>query len=814
MVGEDYILSNPLNIDFSTRLMQKLCSVFIFRLVSTAYICLFLLSVTSPAQNSRKFTDNDALVYAQTFHRIAGLDQEAEKLDNQLDRDFVRNYIANRAGLDENNVQILKAIASNYASVFNLLSYKDKLKTALIYRDALRKEIGSVAFAKFDHFVRAEPGMAFPPASDPDGYGGHSSIMLNEMTHTLIGISETIAYSRPAKMSANEMLVTCSVNATMSGPGVKVSDSASNSCSTHPRVTLTATTYVANSQYCVYGTHGNRSGSVTTSQSCLTTPNTPRVTNVEYVPIVANQTLIDDNPNTGLGRRIYPDDNIPDDPVDRRKIRVNAHYYQPTPGIRIYFRNFDVDDPSADGAPIDTNDSTSVKMGNDNNGNVDGTTATRAGVLSVPVASPANPYDCQPFTNGTVSGLSCLTDANGVAKVDFTVTMQPGDNFAVVASAGQAYIESLSPTDDGVNLKDANNIQTPVALTTSNSCLNTSIKACRADMLTVWRRLHVEKDSMGFVILNKVDGTFSASKKVIIGTNTLMLNASLEPNRFENGRIKIGDNLYPIIDSNPAANPPIYANTANTVTIINRRGSFQIFANDPFTLYDDDDFNSNDGTVLDGDTLPAPGEDVVENTDILSWFQASSNPLENLFAIAYIIPDYTWAEQNQLNNANATFQSNVVDDGVDVVIDEKRNSGNLESDRFWIAYLLFSYQGATSEDFDPVSESATGGIARSASLTDGPLAGGPVTVPFGSDGALIYLETGRDYDSLLFDEDIPVRKTIVPHEIGHQFGLKGDDVNEIFGIMNSYAYDGTSFNPVFVPRHINVLRRRVSSPGK
>ena len=59
--------------------------------------------------------------------------------------------------------------------------------------------------------------------------------------------------------------------------------------------------------------------------------------------------------------------------------------FQATAEIRIYFRDFDVDDPSADAAPIDTNDTAAVKTGNDNNGNVDGTPATKAGVLSIPV---------------------------------------------------------------------------------------------------------------------------------------------------------------------------------------------------------------------------------------------------------------------------------------------------------------------------------------------------------------------------------------------------------------------------------------------
>ena len=145
--------------------------------------------------------------------------------------------------------------------------------------------------------------------------------------------------------------------------------------------------------------------------------------------------------------RIFTNDDIPDDPVDRRKVRVKAQYYQPTAGVRIYFRNFDVDDPSADVAPIDINDTTTLMVGNDNNGNVDGTVATRGGVLVVPAAGQPNPYDCQPFSNTNASGVSCITDVNGLTKVDFTVTMQPGDNFAVVAGPDETYVSrSFPPT--------------------------------------------------------------------------------------------------------------------------------------------------------------------------------------------------------------------------------------------------------------------------------------------------------------------------------------------------------------------------------
>ncbi len=52
-------------------------------------------------------------------------------------------------------------------------------------------------------------------------------------------------------------------------------------------------------------------------------------------------------------------------------------------------------------------------------------------------------------------------------------------------------------------------------------------------------------------------------------------------------------------------------------------------------------------------------------------------------------------------------------------------------------------------------------------------------------------------------------KGVVPHEIGHQFGLKGDDND--FGIMSTEL---TEKALSFVPEHLHILRCRTRSPGQ
>ena len=78
-------------------------------------------------------------------------------------------------------------------------------------------------------------------------------------------------------------------------------------------------------------------------------------------------------------------------------------------------------------------------------------------------------------------------------------------------------------------------------------------------------------------------------------------------------------------------------------------------------------------------------------------------------------------------------------------------------------------------------------------------------MPQGGQGSLVFLETDRDAD-LTLGRDFRIRTA--PHEVGHQFGLLGDDTHQTLGIMNVRGV------LTFVPRHLNVLRWRVKSPGE
>lgn len=825
--------------------MQINLRIITLKLLGLSFCLITACAINSHAHGfskQNKFSDN--LIYVQVFSQVVGFDKESDRILNESDRLFYKNYFKSEARLSEEQYENLKAIAYDFTDVFRLLPGSKKLNLVSLYRNKLKNSLGENAFNDFNSFVKEKiaPNTTIIKSGNMLTLGT-SSISLNTGNHKLLGGSTTNAFQLSPLGG-----ITCSVSATMTGPGVSLSGSNSECVTTNPSVTFMSSDYQPNSQYCVNGIH-TINGESGPSSDCTTTPNTPRVTSVTYERINTGDLPIDDNPSTnpGGGLRIFPDKNDPSESttINRQKIRVRAKYFQATANIRIYFRNFDPDDPSSNAAPVDDETTTTPNAGDDNRGNVDGTAATKKGRFSYPQPPNPNPFDCQPFANG----VSCLTDANGEATVDFEVTMNPGDNFTVAASSDEDYLNNLTLASDGINLKDTNNLQIPVtkiSTPSSNACASTSLIACRADMLTVWRKIHIEVDSMGTVQNNFWEGQFTSKIKVNKGTaQPIPLPTQLPANEDpENGVIEIQGKPLKIV---------YYERNLGRLLVDNTQGSFIISASPQapidYKIYDDDDFDGDDslpGKTKNGDT----GDDVKELQGKTFKLLQDADGLDsqtqepkNVYAAAYIRPDYSWSANKTTpagkpyNDTNVPFEKNLESTAGDLYrimygnaqYTSPRDSDSDGKNDFWVAYFIISYQAHKTGDMDPVFElpNSWEGVALAftadclnSSTCPSPTPGTnpPVTtttVPQGGFGAFIFMETLRDYTAKWTGQSIDERLT-APHELGHIFGLDGDEYGTLWKIMDYPRYGGTppeTYSLEFHPEHLKILRSRVKSPG-
>ncbi len=473
------------------------------------------------------------------------------------------------------------------------------------------------------------------------------------------------------------------------------------------------------------------------------------------------------NPNTNIGERIFPDKTNPGDISDRSTVVVNATVFPAKENVEIYFKTFDMDDPSADTAPIDDE-----SIAQDNRGNVSG---KKEGT----------------FSNGA-NTISIRTDANGNASVILTVTKQPGDNFAVAASKDNNYLGNIAVS--GTDLKNGSQtIATSGNTTPSNPAL-------RTEMLTVWRRLHIEVDDMGVVTGNKETGSITGALSINANTIRLNIDKVFEDARFEPGTIVIdGIGTFPVIT---------HANIgANDILGITSTLPASNFIGKIFTIYDDDDFNNN---RQNGGNLGDNGEDIVPFNDTLSRIQTSNNPTQNSFAAAYILPFQDGGGNMSFNNHDVYFSRNNPDIlDVNAQIGQGRDSNVNENDDFWICYIQIAYQGEKSNDADPdfSTSDADPDTLGITTVGEGQVdsVNNSSQVPKGGNGSLIFMETISDS---LIRRNLSENGIVAVHEIGHQFGIRGDLANQA---VMSGSFSGINS---FIPTHLNMMRWRVKSPGQ
>jgi hypothetical protein len=171
------------------------------------------------------------------------------------------------------------------------------------------------------------------------------------------------------------------------------------------------------------------------------------------------------------GVRIFPDKLSPGDstPTIRQQVKLVATVAPPVAGVTVYFKVFDVDDPFDQLNP----DMPNVSL-----------------IDPTPTSGPDNrPSGEAPWTPPSAP----TTDSEGKARVTFTVSMQPGNNYRAGASLIQAAL-TQNTTYGGQTVNPQQHADALNVLGGSWSGYSTPLTW--SQMLTVWRKLTLEVDSM------------------------------------------------------------------------------------------------------------------------------------------------------------------------------------------------------------------------------------------------------------------------------------------------------------------------------
>lgn len=498
---------------------------------------------------------------------------------------------------------------------------------------------------------------------------------------------------------------------------------------------------------------------------------------------------LDDNTNAVnnlvQGKRIFVGAKTPSENLPRNTVLLYIKTTPPLAGSNVWLRSFDVDD-TTDGhfdneRIIDTNG----------------------------VAGGDNYYEFLPpygygglFVTNDSPSLAITLDANGEALVEMRVGMQPGDNYRVAAT--------VFPSSQLGNLQSGDATASGYA-SAYTDVVRSGFNGTLSPLLSVWRKLHLEIDSMMAVPTNGAQANFVAEKIAATkpnqpnaGQTTVYFGFKQQPwqaNQFENGTLTI---------LGAATNYGIVGNAAGYYLL-----GFQNyvivsglvptnFGNANCQLRDDDDqFLSQLGLLPTGQNSPLPRDQLGYET--VEGIRRCYTPAFIEITNANGIPGLNTRKQMPFKlqaglNPYLDGDGGIFSNAKDV----------FDSQLFWANTLVFGYQAEDSADGDPSTERPEEGIsAKRESIYTGGV-------------SIVYVETIRDaVDTVLRgDSTVQNKQTeyfrrlygIAAHENGH---LPGDQSAETDhaekGLMHE---DGLSLSdkpeldvePVTIKRFRNAQR--------
>jgi hypothetical protein len=512
------------------------------------------------------------------------------------------------------------------------------------------------------------------------------------------------------------------------------------------------------------------------------------------------------------------------DPRDHVDVHVTLTV-EPIEAVNVYFESFDTDDPTKAAAPIDN------EGGAEDNR---GTAPAQAGQF-----------------DGEAGGILTHSFDAKEETFQFQVTMHPGDNFRVVGNGDRDFLGDLINDDTAAGASN-NDKQRITNEHVTGTAVQREIRErdhYAGDVLTVWRVLHVESDSMVQVPVppaadhNRIVTTLTEIRN---GTTEAVVAAALNDGsthlpgargRFENGRVDIGSgggmvtispihgngadfvrhtgviNLPFTLQGPPGPPPPppdatgtVTALAGNTFTVNVTGGALNAgHVGGTLTVAGEvmnvGGVNPAAGTVtVAGHNIPVEIRDDDDEGILpqLVDFGGMAAP----YADAYILPLADGGTAAANNQNNLVFLANGNGQTLTTNHMQQDTPAAAERDDFWVAYLGAAFQYLDNSDDDPQSEGGTGGVSW------GVVSNAAVAV--GSDACWVFQETDRDR----LNNDVPPADAglvarVAAHEMGHQLGL--DHIN---GTLMNPSLQNAPANPGFNDIHLHLLRSRVRSPGQ
>ena len=393
---------------------------------------------------------------------------------------------------------------------------------------------------------------------------------------------------------------------------------------------------------------------------------------------VTGYAALDANTNAGGGVRMFPDALSPSDNVNRNRVQVRVKVTPPLNGQIVRLKSFDVDDPAPEG------DETLV----DNNGEAG---QDNRGLPKI----------------GALADLTLTLNASGEATTDFFTTWQPGDNFRVAAvldtPGASAHLDTLQSTNPAGAMH-----------VTADQTFVKGFAGGLSPMLTVWRKLHLEFDSMDAPPASGPEANFVSGNVVSVRQNFPV--AGLSRISIRHNRREEGENLYEQGKLIITGFGTYRVRRSLSLSAIGNEFLSQLEIDGtpgavPFgttaQIYDDDDVYLSNHPIY--PSLVTQQSPSLQGLHHISQFLDTNR---TRFAETYITlvsaNAMGWNTQTIipfLRHAEAGLVNGPFDSG-------NQQLKGTDRSEFWSLSLMFGYQAARAEDGEPNEEAPLAGVTR------------------------------------------------------------------------------------------------------